>query len=65
MYLKKIALGLVAGVGIVGAAAFMPGKEAKADGSWDCFKIDLASCGCKEKCFNNCTCPTTTPPTNF
>jgi hypothetical protein len=63
MRLRKLLLGAAAVVGIAGAAAFTPGKEAAAEGGWDCFKIEMnGPCGCKDKCFNNCTCPTPIDP---
>lgn len=63
MHPKRLLLGLAAGIAIAAAAAFTPSKQAVADGGWDCFKYEsLGPCGCPEKCFNNCTCPTAEPP---
>ena len=59
MRLKKTLYGLVAGAAIAAAALFVPGKEAVADGGFDCFATRTAgaNCGCPQCTWKNCTCP--------
>ena len=68
MRLKKILLGMAAVAAITTGAVLVPGKEAAADGGFNCYatKTAGADCDCPGCSWKNCTCsidgPAPEPP---